>query len=125
MLGGPAQVERPPVHHQQDDRGAGRDDGLQQFELTSGQLQRRPRRHLADHVLPLADHDDRDVGAGGEVDGPPELGVLVEALGVARGVAAEHVEHRRELALHHAARRGRSSTRTPVADLARGCRRAR
>ena len=62
VLRGPAQVQRTPVHDQQHDRGAGRDDRLQQLELTSGQLQRRPRGHLADHVLPLPHHDDRDIG---------------------------------------------------------------
>ena len=59
----PAQVERSAVHHQQHDRRAGRDDGLQQLQLAAGQLQRRAGGLLADHVLPLADHDDRDVGA--------------------------------------------------------------
>jgi len=33
------------------------------------------------------------------LDGPAELGLLVEALGVLRSVAAEHVEHRGELPL--------------------------
>ena len=66
MLRRPAQVERAAVHDQQHDRRAGRGDGLQQLELAARQLQRRARRGLADHVLPLADHDHRDVGRARE-----------------------------------------------------------
>ena len=62
MLRSPAQVEGTPVHDQQHHRRAGLDDGLQQLELASRQLQRRPRGRLADHVLPLAGHHDGNVG---------------------------------------------------------------
>ena len=78
------------------------DDGLQQLELAPRQLQRRARRRLADHVLPLAGHHHRDVGAAGEVDRPSQLGLVVEPLRVLRRVAAEHVEHRREDPLRRA-----------------------
>ena len=82
MLCGPAQVERAPVHDQQHDRRTGLDDGLQQLQLASRQLQRRPRGRLADHVLPLTHDDDRDIGSACEVDGVLELGLLVEPLGI-------------------------------------------
>ena len=92
MLGGPTQVERPTVHDQHHDRCPGRDHRLQQLQLAAWELERRPRGQLADHVLPLAHDDDRDVGSVGEIDGALELGLLVERGGILDGVPVHPVE---------------------------------
>ena len=117
MLGRPAQVQWLPVHHQQHRGGAGADDGLQQLQLPSGQLQGRPRRRLPDHALPFAGHHDRDLGRVGDAHGAAELRVGVKALGVLRPVVAEHVEHRGKHPLDHRDARCRLHPH-PVPDLA-------
>ena len=100
VLGGPPQVERAAVHHQQHGRRAGGDHRLKQFQLPAGQLDRGPRCPLTDHVLPLADDDDRGVG-GGDFH-RTRTRHPHQTLGICRPVPAELVEHGRKDALHHA-----------------------
>ena len=92
MLCGPAQVEGPTVHDQQHDRRPGRDNGLQQLQLSAWELQRRPRGQLPDHVLPLAHDDDRNIGGPCEINGVLELRLLVERARVLDRVRVHPVE---------------------------------
>ena len=121
MLGRPAQVERPAVHDQQHDRRA-----------------RSPRRPaaaragrpgsssddrdacFADHVLPLADHDHRDVGvAAARSTARSELGLVVEALGVARARCRRTCRTSTGRAAGPGGPRARSRRRTPSPTLVR------
>jgi len=96
VLGGPAQVERASRHDRDHGRGAGRDDLLQELELAPGKLEGRGGGLLPDHVLGLADHDQRDLGPCGELDGAGQFGVVVEALRDDGQRVVHVVEHRGE-----------------------------
>ena len=108
VLGGPAQVERPPVHHQQH-------DGVPVSTTAWSSSSWRPgsssdEREAASPIIFCPLTTTTASRRAGELDRPPQLGLLVEAHRVLRAVAGEHVEHRRE---HPLGRRGCRARNAP------------
>ena len=73
MRGGPLDRQRPAADHDEDDRRAGRDDGLEQLLLPPDEAEvpavpELPRRRIVGQPGSFAEDDDRDVGASGDRD---------------------------------------------------------
>src|SRR5580765_3145985 len=68
VLSGPSDFERTSVDQHKHNRLADSHDCFEQFLLSAGKFKRRSRSSLTAHERDLAEHDNRNIAALGEID---------------------------------------------------------